>query len=65
MKYIWFDLKTGEFSNPFSEEDVKTYFSESDLEEANKDGWKLIKFDCVNDKDFEFYNRMKIVTNEK
>lgn len=59
-RYVWFNPKTGEFSDSWTEEEHDEYLMEEGLERMK--GWKLIKYECENDKDFEFYNRMKIVT---
>jgi len=45
----------------WTEEIEKLYGCDAELQEkANKDGMKLIKYQCVNDHEFEFYNQMKL-----
>ena len=39
------------------------YIDAEMLEIASKDGWKLIKYECVNDADFEFYLNMPLIFN--
>lgn len=57
-KFVWLNLETGEFSNSWSES------CEEDLSELIGDSrntvWKLIEYKCHSDKDFEFYNLMKL-----
>lgn len=64
-KYVWLNLNTGEFSNAWDKETNDKYIDEEVLEQAKKDNYKLIKFECLNDENFEFYNLMKIVTKPK
>lgn len=61
-KYVWLNMNTGEFSNSWGEESQK-FVDDEMIKNARKDNWKLIKYECLNDPDFELYNRMKIVTN--
>lgn len=65
-KYVWLNMNTGEFSNSWDEEthDGLLDFFESNLEDSTNNGWKLIKYECLNDDDFDFYSMMKIVTNK-
>lgn len=61
-KYVWLNLNTGEFSNSWGEQvhsQDTSYFNNVDKESH----WKLIKYDCLTDSEFELYDRMKIVTN--
>lgn len=59
VKYVWLNPETGKFSNSWQE---STYpFADTDtLIKAAKDGWKLIKYECLNDENFEFMNQMKL-----
>ena len=63
MKYVWFNINTGTFSNSWNEEDHKKYVSAGMLQEAKDQNLKLIQFNCLTDENFEFFNLMKIVTN--
>jgi hypothetical protein len=36
------------------------YIDEDMLKLAKEDGWKLIKYECLTDDDFEFYNKMQL-----
>jgi hypothetical protein len=36
------------------------YIDDEMLSIANKDGWKLIKYQCLTDENFEFYNKMQL-----
>lgn len=60
IKYFWFNPTKGTFSNSWDEVDHEKFIDEEVIVEANKNGSKLIKFECINDKDFEFYHRMKL-----
>lgn len=64
FRYVWLNLNNGEFSNSWDESQQK-YVDEEMIEKARKDNWKLIKYECLSDQEFEFYNLMKIVTAEK
>jgi hypothetical protein len=44
--YVWLNINTGEFSNSWIKDITK--------------GWKLIKYRCVNEPLFKFYDKMKI-----
>lgn len=63
-KWVWLNLKTGEFSNTFninSLADVEKFIKDAD--EINKqyyENWKLIEYTCLNDKEFEFSDLMKL-----
>ena len=65
-RYVWLNLNTGEFSNSWNQEiqdimapiDLLKSVPEDKQEEAKL--WKLIKYECLNDESFEFYNMMKL-----
>lgn len=59
FRYCWLNINDGKFSNSWSEEDMK-YIDDEMLSIANKDGWKLIKYQCLTDENFEFYNQMQL-----
>lgn len=67
MKYVWLNIRTGQFSNPWNEEEEKQrqQITTVDASDPFYKEWKLIKYECVNDPAFDFYNMMKIVTNAK
>lgn len=58
-KYVWFNMVKGEFSNSWDESQQK-YVDEEMLTKSSKDGWRLIKYECLNDSEFEFYNQIKL-----
>lgn len=64
-RYVWLDLNTGEFSNSWDEEEQRKYVDEDLIKMSAERGWKLIKYTCITDDNFIFYNKMKIVTNTK
>ncbi len=64
FRYVWLNLNNGEFSCSWGEE-LHKYVDSEMIEKANRDNWKLIKYECLNDENFEFYDLMKIVTNSK
>lgn len=71
QRYVWWFQGNGDFSDSWGEQEHKEL-----VRDMNKNperyqatiedlGAKLIKYTCVNDKDFEFSHQMKIVTNVK
>ncbi len=67
-KHVWFNLNTGEFSNSWDPNSAvlsSSIYSEDSLKNANEQGWKMIEYTCINDENFDFYERMKVVTNPK
>jgi hypothetical protein len=58
MKYVWLNIQTGEFSNSWTEKEQEEFHPENHLNPNNKH-WKLIKYECINEPEFEFYNMMK------
>ena len=60
-KYVWLNIDTGKFSNAWDYEEMEGQTQEL-INFANVDigNWKLIKFECLNDTNFEFNNLMKI-----
>ena len=65
MKCVWLDLKTGEFSESWDYIPDDPFFKNLNLDLYTKNGWKLIKYSCENDSDFNFCDLMKIVTSDK
>ena len=56
--YVWLNLNTGKFSNSWNQE---MYDRTNPLEVGKEyNGWKLIKYTCLNDSEFEFMNKMKL-----
>lgn len=67
IRYVWLFLDTGEFSNSWTEREHE--FLEKLLEDnenykigLNDDHRpvKLIKYECLNDENFEFYHQMRL-----
>ena len=60
IRYVWLDLKTGEFSNSWDEEEHQKHSPHyySSIREGGN--WKLIKYSCLTDDTFEFSNLMGI-----
>lgn len=59
FRYVWLNINDGKFSNSWDEE-THLLVDDEMLEIAERDGWKLIKYQCLTDEKFEFYNRMVI-----
>lgn len=61
-RYVWLNVRTGEFSNSWTEEEMRIAGGINELldEAHHKPEWKLIKYSCLSDEDFEFYRRMTI-----
>ena len=62
-RYCWLNINDGKFSNSWGEDSMK-YLDDELLAIAKKDGFKLIKYQCVNDDKFEFYNRMQLAPQQ-
>ena len=63
-KYVWLNIKTGKFSNTWSQEEHDKYRA-GDTEaipigKEHSKTWKLIKFKCLTDESFMFTNLMKL-----
>lgn len=58
-RYVWINLNKGEFSNSWDEQTHKL-LSKKLLDEIALRGWKLIKYQCLNDEDFEFTAHFKL-----
>jgi len=60
-KYCWIDIETGKFSNTWDQESQNLH-GKGIIEHAQKQApnWKLIKFTCLTDPNFEFTNHMKL-----
>lgn len=56
-KYVWLNMDTGKFSNTWDQKDQDAY---NPLESRSEDSWKLLKYSCLTDEGFEFYNQMKL-----
>ncbi len=63
-RYCWLDMKTGEFSSSWTEDDMRGETIE-EITAATSSNWKLIKYECLNDSDFEFYDLMQITTKKR
>ena len=63
MRYVWLDMNTGRFSNSWNQEEHESAFGSKGI--ADIPGWKLIKYECLNDEKFEFYELMQIVTKKE
>ncbi len=61
-KYVWLNLNTGEFSNSWDEKTQQCLGDtiNNELKDESYKGCKMIKYECLNDTDFEFYNKMKL-----
>lgn len=74
MQYVWLNINDGTFSNSWNEghypkdkfPTVWEYMNDPETKyDAEKKGWKLIEYSCINDPSFNFYNKMRVVTNTK
>lgn len=63
FRYVWLDLNTGTFSNSWDEE-MQELVSADMQQHARTNNWKLIKYQCLNDEDFSFYNLMQVMTRK-
>jgi hypothetical protein len=61
-RYCWLDMKTGKFSNSWSEEDHQKYLKDVDFLNQGKErpDFKLIEYTCLTDPNFEFIHHMKL-----
>ncbi len=57
--YVWLDITNGNFSDSW---DAKTHelLTTEDILKFAKKGLKLIEYTCLNDAEFQFYNKMKL-----
>lgn len=64
MKYVWLNIHTGKFSNSWDEQTHQEWgvgIPNDELIKARKEeGVVLLKYECLNDPDFELYNQMKL-----
>lgn len=56
FRYVWLNIIDGTFSNSWSEEDHKELYKKIDVPTE----WKLIKYSCLTDEAFNFYNKMQL-----
>ena len=59
-KLVWLNIETGEFSNSWSDGEHGTSKEELSKFTSSDSKWKLIEFECLNDRDFEFTHLMRI-----
>jgi len=59
FKFVWLDMDTGEFSNSWTNNENK-YLTIDLLDRAAENNCVVIKYQCINDSKFEFYNMMKL-----
>lgn len=70
FKYVWLNTVTGQFSNSFTEEEINKHCLEEFLKDAkdfnkesilsDKTAFRLIKYECISDENFEFNKFMKL-----
>jgi len=61
VRYVWLNFVTGKFSNSWSEKEHKHIsMSSTQLNDYQIDGYRLIKYECPYDEDFQFTNRMSL-----
>lgn len=71
IKQVWLNIETGEFSNSwpvdengnsveFPSQTKETLLGYLNLQPEVAYKWKLIEYHCVNDKDFSFYEAMRL-----
>ena len=59
-RYVWLSIQDGTFSNSWDEETHKKHIDEGIMKIASENNMKLIKYQCLTDENFEFYNQMKL-----
>jgi hypothetical protein len=67
-RQVWINMNTGEFSNSWDKPEEESVFHSFLLEtriKANEEGWKLIEYECLNDREFQFTDWMQILTSKK
>ena len=60
---VWLNIQTGEFSNSWSAEDLPDTLIKDANDIAKQSGqsiWKLIEYECLNDREFTFNQLMKL-----
>lgn len=59
-KYFWISTQTGEFSYSWDVELRKHFMADESMKDILKKGYRLIKYQCLNDENFEFTKEMKL-----
>ena len=59
-KYVWLNVITGQFSNSWDEITHKMSIGNEIKSDEFDKRWKLIKYQCLTDNNFEFYNQMEL-----
>ena len=62
IKYVWLNIETGEFSNSWNEKLMEEVGGHDEvIEKVGVDSkWKMIRYECTTDPDFEFCDMMKV-----
>ena len=62
MKYVWYNVETGKFSNSWGEDDHEQAGGTERLLDPKYHSyeWKLIRYESLGDDNFEFNDLMRI-----
>ena len=59
VRYTWLNINTGTFGISWTQDEHPTIDPE-DLAKHLQEGFKLIRYECLNDDNFEFTKHMKL-----
>lgn len=59
-RFCWLEMPKGKFSDSWDEETNSNFVTQDVIDYANKSGFKLIEYKCLNDEKFEFYKQMRL-----
>lgn len=59
-RFCWLEMPKGKFSDTWDNDTNEKFLTDDLIDYANKGGFKLIEYKCVNDENFEFYNQMRL-----
>jgi len=60
-KYVWLNVKDGTFSNSWEHSDDMEELEKESAPPDKNSKWKLIKYCCKTDEDFNFDRYMRLV----
>jgi hypothetical protein len=58
VKYVWYNIQTGKFSDSWDENTHKRFIPH--IENNIPKYYILLKYECINKPDFEFYHMHEI-----
>lgn len=59
-KYVWLNMEDGTFSDSWEADTLHESSVHQMIEASKSSQWKLIKYQCLNDEDFEITRHFKL-----